>query len=148
MSRKLLAVAGWTNLAIAAFQVGLAFFGTAAARYFFAPRWALRMMAAGAAPMILLVGTAASLSVLVGAYGLSGARLVRPLPALRPVILIFGSLYALWGTRVAELAWLAWQYPGRIPLRLFFIRSVPLLLGLAYLAGARALRAPSVRAER
>ena len=108
----------------------------------------MRMIAAGGAPLILLVGAAAGLSVLVGVYGLSGARLIRPLPALRPVILIFGSLYTLWGIRVAELVWLAWQYPGRIPLRLFAIRTVPLVLGLAYLAGARALRATSVRAAR
>ena len=120
--------------------------GARVSRYLGAPRWALSILDQGGPVVLLLVAAAAGISVAVGLYGLSGAGLIRRLPALRPVLIVVGCAYALWGARVAQLIALEIGRPGIVPTRFFVIRGAPLLLGLIYLLGASAVPAP-VRRE-
>ena len=150
MRRRLLAAAGFVNLVFAAFQLTLAFAGAAASRYLGAPRWALAVLERGGPALWLIVAAAAGLSAVVGLYGLSGAGLIRRLPALGPVLVVAGSGYVLWSLRVVQFAVWEWQSPGSVAPRWFVIRGAPLLLGLAYLLGASAVAAaaPRVKAAR
>jgi hypothetical protein len=145
MRKTLLAVVGLFNFAFALLQLSLAFLSADASRYFGAPRWALAILEAGGLKLWLLTFLAVGVSVAVGLYALSGAGLVRRLPAVRAVLIMLGAVSVLWGIRVLELVVLAWQQPGSVAPRFFVIRGVPLLLGLIYLLGASAV---SVRQRR
>ena len=136
MRRILLAVAGFLNIALALLQLALAFCGAGASRFFGAPRWALAILEAGGLKLWLLTLLAVGLSAVVGLYALSGAGLVRRLPAVRGVLIVLGAISVLWGFGVLKLVALELQNPGSVIPRYFAIRGAPLLLGLAYLLGA------------
>lgn len=109
-----------------------------ASRYFGAPRWALAILEEGGLKLWLLTFVAVGTSATVGLYALSGAGLVRRLPALRAVLIVVGGISALWGLGVLRLVALNLQHPGSVTPRFFIIRGAPLLLGLIYLLGASA----------
>jgi hypothetical protein len=136
MRRTLLAVAGLLNLAMALLQLVLAFLGTDACRYFGAPRWALAILEEGGPKLWLLTLLAVGVSAVAGLYALSGAGLVRTLPAVRGALFVLGSVSVLWGLGVLKLVALDLQNPGSVMPRFFVIRGAPLLLGLVYLLGA------------
>jgi hypothetical protein len=136
MRKTLLAVAGFFYLAMGLLQLVLAFLGADACRYFGAPRWALTILEAGGLKLWLLTFLAVGGSVVAGLYALSGAGLVRRLPAVRGVLIVLGGVSGLWGLGVLKLVALDLQNPGSVMPRFFIIRGVPLLLGLVYLLGA------------
>jgi hypothetical protein len=55
-----------------------------------------------------------------------GIGLPRRLPALRPVLVVLGCGYTLWGLRVVPLIGLELQHAGTVPHRFFVIRGAPL----------------------
>jgi hypothetical protein len=73
---------------------------------------------------------------MVGLYALSGAGLVRRLPAVRAVLFLLGGVSTLWGLKVLALVALEMQHPGSVTPRFFAIRGAPLLLGLIFLLRA------------
>jgi hypothetical protein len=146
MRKTLLAAAGFFNLAFALFQFMLAFLPAEASRYFGAPRWALAILQEGGLKLWLLVLLATGISIIVGLYALSGAGVVRRLPAVRLVLIALGCLAVLWSLRVFEFIMLNLQHPGSVAHRLIIIRGAPLLLGIVYLAGAT-LISPSRRSQ-
>ena len=136
MRRRLLAVVGLVSFAFALLQLVLAFLSADASRHFGAPRWVLAILEKGGPKLWLLAFLAVGVSVMVGLYTLSGAGLVRRLPAVRAVLFLLGGLSTLWGLKVLALVALEMQHPGSVMPRFFVIRGAPLLLGLIFLLGA------------
>jgi hypothetical protein len=69
------------------------------------------------------------------AYAFSGAGILRPLPFLRPVLVLIGAVYTLRGVVLAPQ--LVWFLAGPPPIagRHLVFSAISLVIGLLYLAG-------------
>ncbi|MBU2549129.1 MAG: hypothetical protein KKB20_11985 [Proteobacteria bacterium] len=94
-SRKLLLAAGGSSLLVAVFQVVISFFPDVSL-YFGAPEFLvarrLLLLAAGLVAGLFFIG--------FGLYGLSGARVIRPLPWLKAGLAATGLIYTARGLAV------------------------------------------------
>jgi hypothetical protein len=146
--KSMLAIVGFTNIVFAVFQAVLAFSSAGASRYLGAPPWALAILEKGGPSVMALAASAVGISACAGVYALSGAGMVRRLPALRAVLLAIGCGYALWGLRLVPPVVLAWQHPSSVLPRFLIIRGAPLLMGVLVLAGTTGLQSRTVAGHR
>jgi len=141
--------AAWGTGVTALLHVAIIIGGPDWYRFFGAGEGMARLAARGSLyPAVLTSGIAAVLGV-AALYGLSGAGLVRPLPALRPVLRLLAAVFLARGVLGVPVVLLgSGSYILELRSRPVFMvvtSLVCLALGLAYGAGAgRSARAPVV----
>ena len=131
--KRMLIVAGTISLALALFQAAIGF-SPSLSLYFGAPE-------SLAADLRLLIPTSLFIAGVIsvfGCYALSGAGYIRPLPWLRPVLVIISAIYIFRGLLlIPEILILAGTLDIPIPVApRFVVFSVfALMTGVIYLAG-------------
>jgi len=135
---RLLMIGGGLSAIVALVHLGTIFIGGAAYRYLGAGERMARMADRGAlAPIVITLGLTAMFAVW-SAYAFSGARLLPPLPLLRPVLFGIGSIYAMRGlVLIPQIVWFATGGAAALAPRHLFFSAVSLTLGVAYLVGTR-----------
>jgi len=129
--------------AIGSFVVALAhgvmvFIGASAYRYFGAGEQMAQMAEQGSLMPALVTTGLAVLFAIWGAYALSGAEIVRPLPLLRPSLVVIGSIYTLRGIALlvelgAQMNLFAWR--GEVRPQDPWFSLLSLIIGVVYLVG-------------
>ena len=132
---RLLAVAGWWNVAFAALHVVIIFMGGRGYRYFGAGEEMARAAEVGNPKPTFITSGLTVLFVLFGLYAFAAAGQLRRLPLTRWLVLGIGVLYVLRGILAAPQAVWAWQYPQLVPRRFVFFSAVALVLGVITLYG-------------
>ncbi len=137
-ANRFLLLAGAGSLGISLLHFTIPVLGPWAFGYFGAAGLMPAVRAGSLLPAVL-TWTLAALFALFGAYALSGAGLIRRLPALQPALAFIGLVYVLRG--LALLPELARILQGALsPSRGVVFSAVSLTLGLLYAAGLTALR--------
>lgn len=78
------------------------------------------------------------------AYGISAARVIRPLPWLTPVVFLIGGLCIVRGILGLQLGW---RFPPRVDEVSMMASAVWLLTGLCFTLGMRCQRRLAVTAK-
>ena len=121
---------------MAAVHAATIFVGAPAYRYLGAGERMARLAERGAPgpPVITLVLTL--MFAAWAAYAFSAAGLLRPLPFLRPLLIVIGVIYTLRG--VVLVPQVVWFFAGPRPIagRHLVFSAISLVIGLLYLAGA------------
>lgn len=138
--RAALGAGAAVSAAIAALHVAVVVAGPPGYRYFGAPALALAADRGAMWPALVTLALAVMFAVWA-LYALAGMGVVRPLPLLRTVLLLVGTVYVLRGILLApELVGLL---TGALRhQRALAFSAVSLLAGVCYLVGFRALRTP------
>jgi len=127
---------GIASLLIAALHVVIIAAGPRGYRYFGAANLVPLAERGSPIPALLTAGVAVIFGIW-GAYGLSGAGVIRPLPLIRTALILIGVLFALRGLiLVQDLFRIA---GGSLhPVRAAVFSAASLLIGLLYLLGVKA----------
>lgn len=142
---RILAVAGWSSVAIAALHVVIVFLGAPAYRYFGAGEDMARQAEAGSLVPAAMTLAIAAVFAVFALYAFSGAGRFRRLPLLRTGLVAISAIYLVRGLLLLpELAGYA-QGSGVMPRQLAF-SFTSLVIGLFYLAGT-VLLWPSLKAK-
>jgi len=131
-----LTAAGALSACVAIVHAATLFLGAPAYRYLGAGERMARLAERGApGPPIITVALTLMFAAWA-AYAFSGAGLLRPLPLLRPVLLLIGVIYTLRGVILAPQ--LVWFLAGSPPIagRHLVFSAISLVIGLLYLAGS------------
>ena len=130
---RLLRLAGLLSLLIALFQ-GVISFSPSWSLFFGAPLELVSNI-----PGLIITGlTMTAIFVVFGLYGFSGAGDLPPLPLLRVVLLIIGSVYTIRGLLLILQILTAIgivQMPNENSLQLITSSAVSLIIGVIYLLG-------------
>lgn len=129
----LLRAAGFISFLLALFQAVISF----------SPSWSLYF---GAPPeltdnplMLIISGMIVSVVFIIfGLYGLSGSGDIRPLPFLRPILIIIGGIYTLRGMLIILQLLIILNIINLdedVTPQLIISSIVSLLIGIIYLAG-------------
>ena len=132
--KGLLGIAAGLSFAVALFQAVISF----------SPSWSLYFGApeelAANFPMLCVVGLIAAMVFAVfGLYGLAGAGRIRPLPLLRPGIVVIGGIYTLRGLLIVPLLLNImgiFQSSESVTRQGLASSLVSLFIGVLYLTGA------------
>jgi hypothetical protein len=129
-----LALAGALSLTVAVFQAMISFSPEQSLYYGAPPRLAAHP------PLLAAAGIGAAILFLVfGLYGLSGARVLRPLPLLRPALVGIAVIYLIRGLAVIPAVLVRLQSPGATGSSPEMVSaSAALVIGIAYAAGTAA----------
>lgn len=131
-----LIIGGVLSCVAALLHVGIIFGGPAWYRFFGAGERMASMDAAGSVFPALLTAAIAALLLVWGLYAFSGAGLLRPLPLLKPALLLITLVYLLRG--LVLLPMLIFM-PGQVNAFAVWSSLICLGYGLAYAMGTRAL---------
>lgn len=132
---RVLELAGWLSVAIAALHVVIVFFGAPAYRYFGAGEDMARQAEAGSLVPAALTLVIAAVFGIFGLYAFAGAGRFRRLPLLRIGLAVISAIYLVRGlSLLPELASYA-QDSGTVPPRYLAFSFTSLVIGLFYLAG-------------
>lgn len=144
---RILLLAGWLSVAVAALHLVIIFLGAPAYRYFGAGEEMARQAEAGSfAPAALTLFIAVVFAVF-SLYAFAGAGRLRRLPLLRTGLSVIAAIYCLRGLALLpELAGYAQGSDAVTPRQLVF-SAVSLAIGILYLLGT-ALLWPSLRPAR
>lgn len=131
--RQWLILAAIGSFAVALLHVAIIFVGASAYRYFGAGDL-VPLAEQGSAVPALITSVLVVLFAVWGAYALSGAGVIRPLPLLRVALVLIAAIYTLRGLLlVPELIQLA--RGGLAEPRMAVFSAVSLAIGVLYLAG-------------
>ncbi|MEO8360437.1 MAG: hypothetical protein ABI672_10440 [Vicinamibacteria bacterium] len=135
---RLLIIGGGLSAIVALVHLAAIFIGGPAYRYLGAGERMARMADRGAlSPIVITLGLTAMFAVWA-AYACSGARLLPPLPLLRPVLIGIGSIYTLRGlVLIPQIVLFATRGATAVAPRHLFFSAVSLTLGVAYLLGTK-----------
>lgn len=135
--KPLLVFSAAGDLAVALLHVGIVAMGPKAYAYFGAVSLAMAAQRGELWPSALTLAVGVVCAAW-GAYALSGARLIRPLPLLRTVLTCVSALYLLRGLVV--IPDLLRIFAGaEYPLRQTIFSAISLLLGITHTAGTAML---------
>jgi hypothetical protein len=137
LGSRLLALAGWWNIAFAVLHLVILFMGGRGYRYFGAGEQMARAAEAGDSKPALITSGLTVMFVLFGLYALAAAGHIRRLPLTRWLVLAIGILYVLRGILAGPQAVWAWQRPELVPLRFVLFSGVALVLGVITVYGVR-----------
>lgn len=135
MNRSLI-LGGVLSTIAAALHVAIIFGGAAWYRFFGAGEHMAQLDASGSPYPALLTEAIAMVLLVWGLYAFSGAGLLRPLPLLKPVLVLVSAVYLLRGLLLLPL-WL-WR-PAEVDVFALWSSQVCIGFGLAYACGTRAL---------
>lgn len=116
----------------AGLHVAVIIFGAAWYRRFGAGERMARLAEAGSAYSALVTATIAATLCAWSLYALSGAGLIAPLPALRPVLCVITAIYLLRGLFIVPMAILA---PGSVTRFWVWSSAICLVYGIVHLVG-------------
>ncbi len=131
--RHILVVAGVLSFAVALFQAVIGFFPSLSI-YFGAPE----SLAENAWLLIIVSLSIAAILTVFGIYAISGAGFIRPLPWLKPILVLISGIYTLRGLLlIPELLVVIGLIDLSIPVapRFVVFSIAPLLTGLLYFVG-------------
>ncbi len=131
--KHILVAAGVLSFAVALFQMTIGFFPSLSI-YFGAPE----SLAENPWNLIIVSFSIAAILAVCGIYALSGAGSIRPLPWLRPILVMISGFYILRGLLlVPELLVVIGIIDSSIQVapRFVVFSIVPLLIGLLYFLG-------------
>lgn len=132
---RVLVLAGWLSVAIAALHVVIVFLGAPAYRYFGAGEDMARQAEAGSLVPAALTLVIAAVFGVFALYAFAGAGRFRRLPLLRIGLAVISAIYLVRGlSLLPELAGYA-QDSGTAPPRYLAFSFTSLVIGLLYLAG-------------
>ena len=136
---RILLLAGWLSVAIAALHIVIPFLGAPAFRYFGAGEEMARQAEAGSLrPAAMTLGLAVVFTIF-GLYAFAGARRLRRPPLLRTGLAVIATLYTLRGLELLpELVQYARGSETLAPRHLAF-SFVSLVIGILYLLGSALL---------
>ena len=137
--RALLRWAGYLIGVIAAIHIGALFVGASALDYLDAPDLAEMLRNGSLVPIFATLGVAV-IFLVFAAYALSGAGALRPLPKLRHVLLIIGSIFVFRGLGVAWFAYLVAVNSPEAIVREIFFSLVALIVGIMIFVGRKIVR--------
>lgn len=133
MARDFLMAAGGFSYFVALLHLVMLQAGSQA--YFGCCAWLARMADAGSPLPIVLALSISAVYGVFALYALSGAGAARPLPLLRPTLLVIGVIYTLPALFLAADVGRWLRAPAPLPARQVVLSFVSLLIGLLYLAG-------------
>jgi len=127
-----LLAAGLMNALAALLHLGCIIGGPPFYRFFGAGERLARLAERGSIQPALITFGIASLLGIWSLYAFSGAGIIRPLPLLRPALLLITAIYLL---RAAALPFLLRMMPDRSPAFLVWNSIVVLIFGFVHLTG-------------
>lgn len=131
--KRILIAAGVLSFAVALFQAVIGF-SPSLSIYFGAPE----SLANNAWSLIIVSLSIAAILAVFGIYAISGAGIIRPLPWLRPILIIISGFYILRGLLlIPEILVVIGIIDLSIPVapRFIIFSIVPLLIGIFYFVG-------------
>jgi putative oxidoreductase len=144
--RMWLCAAAWFTAVAALLHLAVIAGGPDWYRFFGAGERTARLAARGAASPAVLSAAIAGVLGVWALYGLSGAGVVRRLPALRPALLTIAAIYIARGLLAVPFVLLApGPYAAELRGRMAFLIVTSLIclaLGACYAGGAAAVESP------
>ncbi len=140
LPRRVLVAAGVTSAAIALLQIVIYLGGPSVYRTFGAPPPIADQRALEPLRMLSWSAFWFSLFSVFALYAFSGARLIRPLPYVGPVLLVIAAIFGVRGLAVIPQLLFLNQFPVTRARDVAF-STLSLVLGWAYATGARGWRA-------
>ncbi|MBU2512517.1 hypothetical protein KJ966_14370 [bacterium] len=131
-----LILGGLISLSIAFLHIILIFFGAPAYRYFGAGETMAIMAESGSPVPALLTLMIAGVFMIFALYAFSGAKILKPLPLLRPILFTIGLIFSLRGLLLFYSLYLLWISP--LPteaIKHILFSLVSLGTGILYLSG-------------
>ena len=128
-----LLAAGIGSMLVGVLHIEIIFAGASAYRYFGAGSM-VPLLERGSYLPALITSVFACVFVLWGLYAFSGAKIIRPLPLLRPALYVIGGIYTLRGVAVGLDLYFLLIGKHAAPHKTAF-SAVSLILGLCYLIG-------------